>query len=173
MKVTVNVTLPKNLLKDVNVASSIGKMQRDKSIPEVLRLFKGTVEGWENKPSFTYEHSTSTSMIRSYIHPRGGGHDANVYNMVTLGTPPHIITPKRRPMLRFREGYIAATTPGSLMSGKNKRTGKYVGRFKVNHPGIKDPREFDKLISEKYQPIFEQDMGEAVARAVSESGLAI
>ena len=69
-----------------------------------------------------------------------------IYGYVDLGTRPHVITPKRKPRLAFRSGFIAKTQPGVIGSSAGGSFGGYVYARQVRHPGNK-PRLFSKTIA--------------------------
>lgn len=68
--------------------------------------------------------------------------------------------------MRFRPGYRASTSPGSLMSRRNYRSGAFITRFVVNHPGF-TAREFDVLIANEYGPVFPDDVHDAIKEAIA------
>lgn len=174
MRIKVSVTVPKDYLKDINFQSIIARTQRHITVPEVLKMFHETVEGWKNPPNFGYTQIINSARVQVDIGPKGtfGGNNSplKIYNWVTLGTDPHPITAKRkRGFLHFQhgDGYIRSTKPGSLLSGPNANTGDWVVKRSVNHPGIKEPRMFHELIANEYEPKFRDDMQSAINEAVN------
>lgn len=155
-------------LPDLNKFSSeefikrIEDAMRTKTGPELKSLFQETVEGWEEKPTFAEYHTRTPSSIStrvSTIYGLFGG--ADIYALVSKGSPPHTIQPRRGGLLRFQSGYVAATHPGIIGSQRKHRFGDYVQAMSVNHPGF-EGREFNKMIAELYAPDFRRDMQEAM-----------
>lgn len=56
---------------------------------------------------------------------------------VDQGTPPHKITAKNAPVLRFREGFSPMTQPGRLVASMGGSFGGWVSAKEVQHPGTK------------------------------------
>ena len=173
MKITANAIIPKNGLKDIHIATAIAQAQRNLTAPDVLKLFNDTIEGWSHRPNFSSKQTVNTrriSMKVGLIGTFGGSNKAyNIYNLVNSGSPPHLITPRRRRggFLRFQKGYIAATIPGQLMSHAPKRFGEWWSAGAVDHPGFPG-RNFPDAIIEEYQSTFFEDMQNAINEAVRE-----
>lgn len=140
------------------------KTMRGKSARELKKLFQDTVFGWSKKPYFLAKFSGGANELSVEIRVTGPA--AETYALVNAGSPPHVIIPSRPGgILRFRPGYRPSTSPGVLKSRRAYRSGAMVVARMVNHPGF-EPREFPKLIREKYNPTFEKDMQDAINRAV-------
>lgn len=158
-------------LKDVNFQSIIARKQRNTTAPELIKLFSGTVDGWENKPNFGYKQIINSSRVGVTVGPQGsfGGSNRayNIYNLVSRGSPAHPIPkqPFKRKWLHFRTGYVSSTRPGDLISNRKSYSGSWVMARQVNHLGF-EAREFDKHIAEEYNPKFVSDMQEAINEAV-------
>lgn len=161
-RIRMSVKVPKSLY-DTNAAlAAMKQTAHSKTIPDLQKMFRGTTEGWSEPPSFQGRTVIFSRSIRVVVEPKGPG--TTNYIRVSKGTRPHTITARKRyGLLRFQSGYRSATRPGSLISHRPSRFGSFVTAFGVDHPGIK-ARDFDKLIAEEYQPTFERDMQEAIAR---------
>lgn len=82
--------------------------------------------------------------------------DSDIFGYVNFGTRPHTIEPKDPDgWLRFRRGYDAKTTPGILQSFPGGKSGGFVYRKSVKHPGT-EARNFTGRIQEKYKPRFQR-----------------
>lgn len=135
---------------------------RSKTGPELKKMFQGTVEGWKDKPTFGEWHTRTPSSISTRVGTVSGiMRGAELYALVSKGSPPHQILPKNSRYLRFQTGYRAATSPGSINSRSPQRFGRYVLARRVSHPGF-EGREFDKTIGEMYKDTFENDMQDAM-----------
>ena len=74
---------------------------------------------------------------------------------VNDGTKRHPITAVGAPLLVYRKGYVARTTPGAMFSGgPGKAFGPIRSAKQVMHPGNK-PRNFDGMSLEKNTPVLE------------------
>lgn len=172
VSISVKLTLPKKQFKNIRVQQAITEAQRNKTRPELLDAFRGTVSGWKNPPSFIGEQVSNSRRISTTVRVRGTGNSAAYrhYNIVNFGAPAHKIMPRKKGFLRFQSGYLASTVPGQLFSRSSKRYGNWYTSFNgVLHPGI-EPRRFDQLIAEKYKPVFMEDMQEAINKAAKEYG---
>jgi hypothetical protein len=130
---------------------------------EIKKNFETTTATWEHKPKF--------EVIISLMH---GPEvfvwtDDEIYNYVSGGTDEHIILPVDAKALRFREGFIPKTKPGRLISIAGAQFGKVVMAAGVIHPGT-EPREFDKLIKQKWEKPFKARMVTAMREAAKKSG---
>jgi len=176
MEIKVTVFVPKDILRQSIVKDSIAHFMVHKTAPEVKALFRKTVFGWANKPSFR-QHLTRTSMYMS-MSVWGDGSNKNSrgleawkqYAMVNQGTERHDIPKSGTTYMRFQDGrgYKSSTTPRILKSGPRSNSGAFIVKFKVDHPGF-EPREFDKTIADHYAPIFRKDMQDAISVAAKKT----
>lgn len=165
--IKVNTFVPKGRLQFQIFEREITEAMRAKTRPEIRALFKGTVEGWANKPVFRGTiKSVRGRFIRLLVQPTGPNKDQ--YSLVSTGSPPHTIRPRfSGRALIYKKGYRAATRPRSLKSRAPGRFGPTIIRkFKVDHPGF-EGRDFPQQIVERYTPIFVDDMKKAIAKATS------
>lgn len=160
VRVEIKLTLPNLAINSQAVRAAIEKEMRQTTGPQITKLFEQTIEGWENQPRFATNIHNWAQEVRVKVATT-----SDIYAYVNNGTPAHTITPRRSPFLRFQPGYIAATRPRMLGSGKPRRFGTALSTMMVRHPGIK-AREFDQEIAEKVEPDFFADMQLAIARTV-------
>jgi hypothetical protein len=161
LRVSIRVTVPKEVISQIGFQEAIARAQREKTAPELKRLFAKTVEGWENKPYWNQDQKVSSARISMAVS--AGGPNADQYALVNNGASPHAIWPRsRNGFLRFQPGYQSATRPHILSSRSKQRFGGFVSARMVNHPGF-EAREFDQAVADEYAPYFEQDMQDAIA----------
>jgi hypothetical protein len=165
VRITVKAIIPRGRLQAQAFKDEIRKAMQVKTKPDVQNMFRGTVTGWQNKPEFRGIVRNIQDGIMTRVWPYGSNKAANVYRMVVKGTPPHTIRARKAPMLVYKPGYRPATTPGRLSSRAKQRFGPLQFKKAVRHPGIKQPREFDRLIAEKYKSTFQSDMNKAIRNA--------
>ncbi|MFA6198769.1 MAG: hypothetical protein WC734_06510 [Patescibacteria group bacterium] len=166
MYIEVKVIIPKNIFLTDDMIAEIERIQRVKSAPDVIKMFKSTTEGWDGKPGFLKSHGKTATSIYSKIYP--GGTYAWKYNLVNIGSPPHTIPKSGTALMRFKPGYRASTSPRILSSRAKQRFGYYISTTRVDHPGFPG-REFDAEIAKQYQPIFERDMNAAIQKTANKS----
>lgn len=134
-------------------------LQRDKSIPELELAFRQTVDGWEHRPDFKGEQRVTGDSITLSVMPTGP--HAELYGLVSSGSPRHVIRPRSGGMLSFQTGYRPATRPRLFSSRAKQRFGSFVSARAVFHPGF-EGREFAQAIQDTYAPIFFSDMQSAM-----------
>lgn len=165
LSIKVNVTVPKKLMADIRFRDKIEDVMRHKTAHDVEEEFWAVTSKWQDDPELDTKIISNSSRIATEVTIYGNSMPSRIFRMVNLGTPPHPIKAKNMPYLSFQEGYVPATTPGSLISGRKRRFGKYRHPAAVKHPGM-EARKFDELIAKKYKPVFEKDMQEAIDEAV-------
>lgn len=160
-----NIRLKAIMPKDMSVFEAnayIGRLARkqlSETIPALETVFRHTVDGWEHKPQFRGQQKITRDAITMTVGPSGP--NADQYELVNSGSPPHTIQAQRGGMLKFQRGYRAATSPRMLSSRAKYRFGGYVSTPLVHHPGF-EAREFDAEIRDLFEPIFAADMQEAM-----------
>ena len=159
ISVRVSVTVPESIINSAVLRGRIERVMKDRTGPEMRRLFKGTVAGWKHPPNFTQRFASTGDEISVAVF--ASGTNKNQYALVNYGSKKHTITPRRGGMLRFQQGYNAGTKPGSLSSRAPRRSGSFVSRKIVHHPGFK-AREFDASVAEKILPKFIDDVNSAI-----------
>jgi len=171
IRVSVKLTVPKHILNPQNVIDEIARVQRSSTAPDVQRLFRMTVDGWNNPPSFPYTQRIASDSIGVTISAKGSTRSSHgltatlQYALVNAGSPRHPIpipgTTAVGGWLRFQRGYNPSTRPRMLYSRAYARSGPYSSARSVNHPGFK-AREFDKEIADQYRDTFRNDMQAAI-----------
>lgn len=129
---------------------------------EVLREFELTTDTWINPVKFISEVQETDNHFEITVWTD----DAN-YHLVNFGSSAHTITPLNRRKLRFQLGSRAKTVPGTLgsFSTIGSSPSSSVFTAKVRHPGF-EPRRFDLLIRERYEPILRQRIRDAIREAL-------
>jgi hypothetical protein len=130
--------------------------------PEVVSLLEQTVEGWKHKPDFGTRLTVKRDEIALFAFATGP--DADQYNLVDAGSPPHTIEPRGGGTLRFRTGYQAATRPRRLTSRAPKRSGPMRVAKIVFHPGF-EPRDFYETVGTVVIPEYRRRIKNALQRA--------
>jgi len=164
VSIRIKVELPQSgVFQKKKWLDEIARTQRQTSVPRLKKLFQKTVFGWGKKPDFGWAQMRSHDAISITMYPVG--QHADLWELINAGSPAHIIVPKsNRGFLRFRPGYRAATTPGTLQSRRAYRSGQFVGARIVHHPGF-EARKFTELIAEEYQNPYLNEMQDAINRA--------
>ena len=133
---------------------------------DIKRSFNQTTATWKNRPEFevvmALKHGPEVFVWT----------DDEIYGYVSGGTEEHVILPVNAQALRFREGFIPKTRPGTLVSVAGAQFGKVIMTAGVIHPGTK-PRDFDKQVKAKWEKPFKRRMEQAMKRAAKASGHAI
>ena len=181
MNVTVNVFVPKDILRQSIVQDSIAQVMVKKTAPEDKTLFRKTVFGWKDKPTFKQKHTKTRGFMSEKIWADGEGLNSRglakwkQYAMINQGTKPHTFG-TRGPgyPLKFRwagqGSYTPSSRPRIIQSGRHSQKGGVVEIWStVNHPGIEKPREFDKTIRDHYAPIFRKDIQDAIGVAAAKT----
>lgn len=100
------------------------------------------INTWSKTPSITKKIITGMNKVEYVVTVAGDN-----FFFVTVGASPHIIEPRKAPMLVFPIGYTPKTKVGTLQSvhgGKDWGGAWYYGGF-VQHPGL-DARDLDERI---------------------------
>jgi hypothetical protein len=131
----------KALLKAAEAALQEG----GKSIKSDL---EGATSTWENKPQFEIQGpflKGSELFIR--VAPRT---NVEIFKYVNDGTQPHMIFPRKGKFLSYQRDFTPKTQPWSLSSGPGGKSGPYVKRLGVTHPGT-EARKFTTLTAINHQ----------------------
>lgn len=155
--------------KDINKKALFNELEKEMKAThkEVGKDFDSTVATFHNKPKFTQEFESNDRRIRFFT-----GTDNEIYVMLSKGTRPHRIMPKKGKALRFRGSYRAKTSPGVIGSKAGGASGGEVFSKGVNHPGTK-ARKFPETIGKKWERPFNRRITGAIDRARKKSGHAI
>jgi hypothetical protein len=158
---------PSKLKEDVYRLDFLSAMH--KAGREIQKDFEATQSSWKPEDKAKFDNLISL---------RGGptvvvapSDNADVWTMVNDGTPPHPIPlePKQDGFLIFQTGYNAKTKPGVIGSVQGGKFGPKIRKKQVNHPGT-EPRNFDKVIQQKWTPLFKRMMEEAMRSATRKCG---
>lgn len=128
----------------------------------MLDDFESTVSTWDEKPSFSGRVILGSNTFS--VNVRATGNASDIWNMLNVGTSPHLIRPRTARSLSFRSGYRAKTRPGRIRAGGGGASGPRVFAQAVQHPGTV-AREWTKTIADKWKPEFKPLMDNAVRRA--------
>jgi hypothetical protein len=139
---------------------------------ETKKEYEKTWSTWVNKP----EAETIISLQDpgpTMVAGVGGNTDAaNHWRWTNEGTPEHVILPKGDYPLKFQTGYNAKTTPGLISSKGGGPFGDVVYARGVIHPGT-EARNFDEAITKVIEPIFKDEMIQALRDGRNDCGHAI
>jgi hypothetical protein len=132
--------------------------------------FEAEVANWSraNRPSFTTEVKVGETEIVVTVRPYARRRTSDIFRYVDLGTPPHIIRPKRAKALRFFWGGPGSYKPKTAPAGQPKRLAggqpvDVVFTLKVKHPGT-EPREISQRIQERTYDDFRREIENAFRR---------
>jgi hypothetical protein len=162
VSISIKVTTPTRKFGNKGWLDEIAREQRQGTARRLKELFRRTVYGWSNQPDFGWSQQRTSDTISITMYPQG--QYADKWELVNAGAPRHRIPRSGTTYMRFRPGYRAATTPGSLMSRRAYRSGKYETHFVVNHPGF-EARDFLGQIVEEYENSFVGEMQGAIISA--------
>jgi hypothetical protein len=168
MKRLMEIQIPRSLAIDVKGLTKAIKDGIDATAEACRVDFVATTNTWKHKPKFIVKPESPMSRI---IYT-----DDDVWNMLEVGTRPHIIKPKptnRSGMLRFAwdgfGSYGAKTTPGSLSSKNARYPKKIVRRRFVKHPGTK-ARKWTIVAKQKYAKLMPKIMQRAIDAQYTRGG---
>jgi hypothetical protein len=157
--IEIQFEIPENVSKIEERMRAMSQVMRSKTRPDIQKLFRKTIQGWEHVPRFDYIFKDTVSELSVTVYPAGD--NAEIYKMVSLGSPAHPISPRRSPFMTLQR-YRAATRPGSLRSGSHGRTGPVYKAYRtVLHKGF-PARDFPDTIKKEYEPTFRADMESAM-----------
>ena len=160
VSISVKAILPKKKFGNKKWIEGIAKVQREKTVRELKRLFRETVFGWSEKPDFGSVQRRTGGEVSVMVYPIGP--NAPIYELVSRGARAHTINARPGGILSFRPGYRSATRPGTLMGRRAYRSGKVIGAKFVNHPGF-EPRNFARMVAQEYDAAeFANDMQTAI-----------
>lgn len=134
------------------------------------QALRKTVTTWENKPTFESKISVSKPRGGASVttKPTGSEEAVNHWVWTDEGTPPHTITARNAPTLRFQSGYTPRTKVGKFTSGASRRFGAWRRPVVVHHPGTTS-RNWSKDLSTSRQKPFQERMKSAMRRAANKA----
>lgn len=168
VSIEITVTVPEIVLSSATVRHMIVQKMQSKTAPDLQRLFKRTVTGWQDPPNFLQKFTNQVNYVSTTVWPGQSNKGGKTYTLVNNGASPHIIRPRRARVLSFQRGYSAGTRPRVLSSRGYSRFGDFVTAGVVHHKGF-DAREFDAEIAEQYAATFAADMQDAIKVATVRS----
>lgn len=118
-----------------------------------------TTRTWKHKPIFTIRIDTKGDALVSVFT------DSLIYYFVSHGTEPHIIKPRRKKVLAFNVPFTAKTKVRWIGSRNGSRGKLQVFSKGVMHPGT-EAREYDQVVTDKWQPKFEILMQRRIDNAI-------
>lgn len=131
----------------------------------ILKEYHRTTQTWRHKPKFE----------RKQIGLRGGyatviiSTDDEIYGYVDLGTRgPYPIAAKNKPLLKYRGVFRPKTIPGVIGSRAGGKTGPWVSKKQVVHPGIR-ARGFSRIIQKQRELPFHRAMVAALKRGAAKA----
>lgn len=131
----------------------------------VFSDFEKTVQSWNNKITFTLKVRSTPNVISFLVKT-----DSDLYKLLDItGAKPHMIFPKNAKVLSYQKDFTPKTEVGVIGSRAGGKSGAYVNRKSVKHPGF-EPRDFSKTIAKSNEKRFLAIMRVAMSNAVDASG---
>lgn len=160
---------------DKNIRAELRK-EALKTAQDGANWLKVATRNWSKKPRFVGRVTVRPDMIEAKIDISGSAKRIFIY--IDQGTGrygkkkrpypiPKVITPGK--VLTFQTGYTPKTAPtakGVNIGGTGARSGNWVRKIQVIHPGIK-PRKFTEVVWKQLRPDFETRMENALKRGAS------
>lgn len=137
----------------------------ERTVQYSLRAYRNTIGGWEHDVPFVVEKEYGAGGEYFDLPQRIVVYSPDeVYQMVDVGTAPHMIVPRQpynangRPSaLSFQRHYRPSTRVGKLDSHASERTGETVFSPYAMHPGIA-ARNFTEVVAERAYDILDQEL---------------
>ena len=131
----------------------------ESEMDEFEKLFGKTVTGFSTKPKFDRKKDLTAFGVNGLIGTVGvlkGGGRNTIYSIINWGTASRPIKAKspNRPM-KFRPGYVPATSPGKLAGRKKRRHGPYISTTLVKSHSI-TARRFDLAIQKRRKGFYQR-----------------
>lgn len=117
---------------------------------------------WKHNVKFKRIVDAKTDIVTIVV-----GSDDKIWGFVNQGTKEHIVLPRNKPMLWFRNTYTAKTIPGVLTSKPGGASGIWVSSKGTIPKGIK-PRKFDEALQKRWKTKFPKRIEAVVTRALNE-----
>lgn len=130
---------------------------------DLLNRHREVVKGWKLRPDFSLEVTVQPTRIQILVTPRG--RNKKIFRFVNEGTKKHLIQAKNKAYLKFQTGHSPKTKPIAKYNvGNGGRTGGWVSKKQVNHPGTK-ARLFTQTFVEEALPELRKQTEKAFRRA--------
>lgn len=149
--ITVTAIRPKRFRNETYKQYAL-EMARETS-KEIAKDYQETTKTWHHKVTFEKQYSVRDT-LEVFV-----GTDDQIYAYVNYGTRPHpifagIYTGKsNKRALAFPSAFTPKTKPNVIGSSQGSKGGSMVVVPYVQHPGT-EPRNFDKVILRKWEPIW-------------------
>lgn len=129
--------------------------------------FAKTTESWTgDRPDFEVEIGAEAASAYVECYPSGGWGRVK-WRMLDEGTREHPIVPRRARVLRYQREFTPKTIPRRLTSRPGGKSGAYVTRLAVLHPG-NAPREWSRTLGEQEIKPFAERVVAAMKKALKE-----
>lgn len=142
---TVKAIIPSDVFADAKKIGRAVETTFNNAARGVKADFDVTTQTWAKRPAFTITQDGPGSRTVST--------EDEIYGYVNDGTPPHLISANKAPMLRWRTPFRAKTRPRWIGSNKGSLGNQYRRALVVHHPGTQ-AREFDEVIWKKWDQQF-------------------
>jgi hypothetical protein len=127
----------------------------NESATDIRVDYRSTVSTFKKPPTFFIHRLTRWER---HIYTE----NFNYYRLDELGSPPHIIRPKRAKVLAFPANYSRKTRFKTLAAFNGGKSGKMIYATRVKHPGFK-PILITETIGEKWEKWFQARYDRQVA----------
>jgi len=118
----------------------------------IMSDLEGATATWEDKPQFEIQGPfLKGNELSVRVAPRT---NVEIFTYVNDGTQPHMIFPRKGKFLSYQRDFTPKTQPWSLSSRSGGKSGPYVNRLGVAHPGI-EPRKFTTVTAINHQAWWE------------------
>ena len=119
----------------------------------IMSDFGAATATWFDKPQFQIEgpylkQESGGPTLWIQVTPRT---NVDIFKWVDRGTEPHMIFPRRAKFLSYQRDFTPKTQVYSMYSRPGGKSGPYIRRTAVTHPGI-EPRLFTALTAANHQP---------------------
>lgn len=159
------MNLQQSISRQLQAAKKEAVLEQDDTAKELRAWHQIVVRDWKHRPTFAVESGGGRSFRVKAINPVGK--NRKIWFFVDRGTKPHLIRAKPGGRLKFQTGYSAKTAPVARANvGTGRRTGAWVSKQQVNHPGTK-AREFSKTIVQSLDPPFVDRIQAAILRGIN------
>lgn len=160
---------------DKNIRAEL-RAEAQKTARDMAKWLGVAVANWSKKPRFVGRVRLMPTEILAFVDIAGTAKKIFVY--IDQGTGlygkrkkayqiPKVIQPGK--LLRFRGGYTPKTAPtakGVNIGGSGAKSGGWISKVKIIHPGIK-PRKFTEVVAKELKPDFQTRIENAIRRGAS------
>lgn len=129
----------------------------------MLQDFETTTRTWDHRVEFEADVKVTAGTVTIVA-----GTDDEIYKYVDEGTREHDIFPVHAPALVFQGVYTAKTIPGVMGSRAGGASGPWQVRKAAHHPGT-EPRDFTKIIHDRWEKPVHDAYFDAMVRAAEEA----